>query len=189
MPGETTMMDAKAIDRALSRMAHEIAEQTEKVALLAFVGIHSRGVPLAHRLASRMEAFTGVKIPVGALDITLHRDDLRNRVIIPKIQPTHIPFDVSGRHVVLIDDVLFTGRSFQAALNALLDFGRCARIRIAVLVDRGHRELPLKADFVGKNVPTSPEQKVVVRLREIDGEDGATLITPPATPTQTVSAP
>lgn len=171
------LMDAKAIDRALYRMSHEIAETHDKLSQVALVGIQTRGVPLAERLAAKIQSFTNFKAPVGALDITLHRDDLHQRVVIPKIQPTHIPFDVAGRSIVLVDDVIFTGRSFQAALNALLDFGRCARITICVLVDRGHRELPIKADYVGKNIPTAMNQRVNVRVVETDGEDAVEVIT------------
>lgn len=172
----SVIMDAKAIDRSLYRMAHEIAEQNAKLADVALVGIQTRGVPLASRLSEKISSFTGLTLPVGALDITLHRDDLRQKVVVPKIQPTHIPFDVVGKSIVLVDDVLFTGRSFHAALNALLDFGRFARIQLCVLIDRGHRELPIRPDFVGKNVPTALNQKVSVKVREIDGEDSAHLV-------------
>ncbi|MDZ4815030.1 MAG: bifunctional pyr operon transcriptional regulator/uracil phosphoribosyltransferase PyrR [Verrucomicrobiota bacterium] len=170
------IMDAKTIDRALYRMAHEIAEQNEKLSQVALVGIQTRGVPLAHRLAAKIQLFTKVVLPVGALDITLHRDDLRQKAVIPVIHPTHISFDVTGKNIILVDDVLFTGRSFQAALNALLDFGRCARIQICVLVDRGHRELPLHADFTGKNIPTALDEKVNVRVFEVDGEDHVKVV-------------
>ncbi len=170
------IMDGKAIDRALYRMSHEIAETHDKLSQIALVGIQTRGVPLATRLSEKIQSFTNFKAPVGALDITLHRDDLRQKVIIPKIQPTHIPFDVTDRSIILVDDVIFTGRSFQAALNALLDFGRCARITICVLVDRGHRELPIKADYVGKNVPTSLQQRVNVKVAEIDSEESVEVI-------------
>lgn len=169
-------MDPKTIDRALYRMSHEIAETHDKLSSVALVGIQTRGVPLAQRLATKIESFTNIRPPVGALDITLHRDDLRQKVVIPKIQPTHMPFDVTDRSIVLVDDVIYTGRSFQAALNALLDFGRCARITICVLVDRGHRELPIKADYVGKNVPTSLQQRVNVKFTEIDGEDSVEVM-------------
>lgn len=171
-----TVLDAKAIDRALYRMSHEIAETHDKLSQIALVGIQTRGVPLAHRIAGKIQSFTNFKAPVGALDITLHRDDLRQRVVIPTIQPTHIPFDVTDKSIILVDDVIYTGRSFQAGLNALLDFGRCARITICVLVDRGHRELPIKADYVGKNVPTALQQRVNVRLTEVDGEDHVEVI-------------
>lgn len=164
------IMDAAAIDRSVTRMAHEIVEQNPS-AELAFVGIHTHGVPLAQRLARKVQSICGREFPVGSLDITMHRDDLDLRRDLPRVSASHIPWDVNGREVVLVDDVLFTGRSVRAAMDALIDLGRPRRILLAVLVDRGHRELPIRADFVGKNIPTALTERVRVRLREVDQVD------------------
>ncbi|MCS7049613.1 MAG: bifunctional pyr operon transcriptional regulator/uracil phosphoribosyltransferase PyrR [Verrucomicrobiae bacterium] len=164
------IMDAAAIDRSITRMAHEIVEQNPS-AELAFVGIHTHGVPLAQRLARKVQSICGREFPVGSLDITMHRDDLDLRRDLPRVSASHIPWDVNGREVVLVDDVLFTGRSVRAAMDALIDLGRPRRILLAVLVDRGHRELPIRADFVGKNIPTALTERVRVRLREVDQVD------------------
>lgn len=168
---EKQILSADDIRRAVTRVAHEIAERNEGVHNVVLVGIRRRGVPLAHRIASTMADFEGTKVPVGVLDITLYRDDLALRNPAPIVRSTDIPFDVSDRTVVLVDDVLYTGRTIRAALDALSDFGRPERIQCAVLVDRGHRELPIRADFVGKNVPTSRDEQIETRLEEID-EDG-----------------
>jgi pyrimidine operon attenuation protein/uracil phosphoribosyltransferase len=156
----------------LRRISHEILERNASTLEdLALVGILTRGVPLAQRVAQNIEHFEGLKVPVGSLDITLHRDDRESCAEEPKVRESRIPFDVGGKTVVLVDDVLYTGRTARAAMDALLELGRPAAIRLAVLVDRGHRELPIRADHVGKNVPTSREETVRVRLAETDGED------------------
>lgn len=164
------------IARTVRRLAHEIIENNSGTANLVLVGLLSRGHPLALRLASAIEAFEGVRPPVGRLDIGLYRDDVSRRGVPPMLRPSDIPVNIDGTTVVLVDDVLFTGRSVRAAMDALLDFGRPAQIRLAVLVDRGHRELPIRPDFVGKNIPTALVQEVNVRLAEVDGEDGVYVI-------------
>lgn len=169
------VLDEAALGRALTRIAHEVLERNKGVDGLSFVGIHTRGVPLAHRLAARVRAIEGEEVPVGVLDITLYRDDLTTIAQQPIVRKTEIPFDIAGRTIVLVDDVLYTGRTIRAALDALIDLGRPARILLAVLVDRGHRELPVRADFVGKNLPTSAEENVKVRLKETDGDDGVII--------------
>lgn len=167
----TVVMDAAAIERALNRMAHEIIEGNPQTETLTFVGILTNGAPLARRLAAKAGAALGCEPPVGELDITMHRDDLDLRETPPVVKPSHIPFDVTGKTVVLVDDVLFTGRSIRAAMDELSDFGRPKCIRLAVLVDRGHRELPIRADYVGKNLPTAMSEQVRVFLTEIAGKD------------------
>jgi pyrimidine operon attenuation protein/uracil phosphoribosyltransferase len=164
-------MDADRISRALTRIAHEIVERNRGVERLALVGVRSRGVPLARRLAHLLKSISGEEVPTGALDITLYRDDLMRQQVGPQplVRKTEIPFSIDNRTIILVDDVLYTGRTTRAALDALIDFGRPRAIQLVVLVDRGHRELPIKADYVGKNVPTSTEESVQVRLREIDG--------------------
>jgi pyrimidine operon attenuation protein/uracil phosphoribosyltransferase len=168
-------MDADRVSRALTRIAHEIVERNRGIEDLALIGVRSRGVPLARRLAQALKDITGVDVPTGALDITLYRDDLmRDRVgPQPLVRKTEIPFSIDNRTIVLVDDVLYTGRTTRAALDALIDFGRPKAIQLVVLVDRGHRELPIKADYVGKNVPTSSQESVQVRLHELDavGQD------------------
>jgi pyrimidine operon attenuation protein/uracil phosphoribosyltransferase len=168
MPEATIILDASAIGRALTRIAHEIAERNENSAEVVLVGIPSGGVPLAQRLGKILSDIWKISVPIGSLDVSMHRDDLDRRAA-PKIHPTEIPFDVTGRTVVLVDDVLFSGRTARAALDALNDFGRPKKIQLAVLIDRGHRDLPIKADFVGKNVPTALPEKVRVRL-DVSGE-------------------
>ena len=165
------VMDADRVSRALTRIAHEIVERNRGVDDLALIGVRSRGVPLARRLAHALKDITGVEVPTGALDITLYRDDLmRDRVgPQPLVRKTEIPFSIDNRTIVLVDDVLYTGRTTRAALDALIDFGRPKAIQLVVLVDRGHRELPIKADYVGKNVPTASQESVQVRLHELDG--------------------
>ncbi|GIW12598.1 MAG: bifunctional protein PyrR [Tepidiforma sp.] len=159
------------IARTIRRLGHEIVESNRGTDGLVLVGLLSRGYPLARRLASAIREFEGVEVPVGSLDIGLYRDDVARRGAPPPVRPSNIPVSIDGKTVVLIDDVLFTGRSVRAALDALLDFGRPARVRLCVLVDRGHRELPIRPDFVGKNIPTALVQRVRVRLSETDGED------------------
>jgi pyrimidine operon attenuation protein / uracil phosphoribosyltransferase len=165
------------LQRVIDRIAHQILEKTSGAADTVLLGIPTRGTPLAHRVAGRIEAFEGVRVPVGSLDITLYRDDLRSQAPRP-IGPTDVPSGgIDGRRVILIDDVLFRGRTVRAALDALRDLGRPASVQLAVLVDRGHRELPIRADYVGKNLPTAVAEQVRVRLTEIDGTDEVAIIT------------
>ncbi|MBI4216075.1 MAG: bifunctional pyr operon transcriptional regulator/uracil phosphoribosyltransferase PyrR [Chloroflexi bacterium] len=173
---EKVIMTAAEMGRALSRLAHEVVERNGGAAGLVFLGMRTRGVPLAQRLAARIKDFEGVDIPVGALDIGLYRDDLSNLGVQPKVQRTDIPQDLFGKDIVLVDDVLYTGRSIRAAMDAIIDFGRPRTIQLLVLVDRGHRELPIRADYVGKNIPTSLQEEVQVRLEEVDGQDEAVLM-------------
>jgi pyrimidine operon attenuation protein/uracil phosphoribosyltransferase len=170
------LLSATDVARVVDRMAHQLIEKAgENLAGLVLVGIPTRGAPLARRLAARVEAFSGTPVDVGTVDITLYRDDLRMRGV-RALEPTVLPdAGIDGRLVVLVDDVLFSGRSVRAALDALRDLGRPRAVQLAVLVDRGHRELPIRADYVGKNVPTSRSQKVLVRLAEIDGTDEVVL--------------
>jgi pyrimidine operon attenuation protein/uracil phosphoribosyltransferase len=163
--------DANSIRRMLTRIAHEIVERNKGTRDLVLVGIRRRGVPLAQRIEALIRDIEGSRVPLGSLDITLYRDDLQTIAQQPVVRTTEIPVDIDGKTVVLVDDVLFTGRTVRAALDALIDLGRPATIRLAVLVDRGHRELPIRADFVGKNVPTSRREIVAVLLEEEDGED------------------
>jgi pyrimidine operon attenuation protein/uracil phosphoribosyltransferase len=166
-----TLLGADDVRRAIARIAHEIVERDRDLPLLALIGIRSRGDVLAARLREAIRANEGVEVPLGLLDITLYRDDLTRIGYTPQVKETKIPFSVDGKTVVLVDDVLFTGRTVRAALDALTDYGRPRAIRLAVLVDRGHRELPIRADFVGKNVPTALGDDVRVRLAEQDGLD------------------
>jgi pyrimidine operon attenuation protein/uracil phosphoribosyltransferase len=172
------VLDEAALERALTRIAHEILERNGGGANLAFVGLRTRGVTLARRLAERIAAIDGTKVPVGTLDITLYRDDLGLKSDQPIVRGTDIPFPVTGRTIVLVDDVLFTGRTIRAALDALIDLGRPKMIQLAILIDRGHRELPVRPDYVGKNLPTSRREQVSVRLREHDGEDRVVIEAP-----------
>lgn len=165
------VMDGDKIRRSLIRIAHEIVEKNKGTDNLVLVGIRRRGVPLAQRLAKNIEKIEGVSLPVGILDITLYRDDLTTIAHQPIVQKTEVPFSITNKKVVLVDDVLFTGRTVRAALDALMDLGRPKAIQLAILVDRGHRELPIRADYVGKNVPTSKKEMVAVNLVEIDGTD------------------
>ncbi len=166
---KATIVDANGIRRMVTRIAHEIVERNKGTDGVVLVGIRRLGVPLAIRIRDLIREFEGVEVPMGTLDITLYRDDLQTIAQHPVVRTTEIPFDIEGKTVVLVDDVLFTGRTVRSALNALMDLGRPARTELAVLVDRGHRELPIRADFVGKNVPTSLQEAVRVSL----GEDGA----------------
>jgi pyrimidine operon attenuation protein / uracil phosphoribosyltransferase len=174
MSGPAMVMDAADVHRVLVRIAHEIVERNKGTDGLVVVGIHTRGVPLAGRLAAKLAEIEGRQVPAGALDVAMYRDDIGMR----PPQATHdteLPFDLAGKVVVLVDDVLYTGRTVRAALDALTDFGRPRAIQLAVLVDRGHRELPLRADYVGKNLPTAPDQAVRVQLAETDGADGVVI--------------
>ncbi len=169
------IMSADELRRATVRISHEIVEKQAGTNGLLLVGIQRRGVPLAHRIAAAIAEHESAQIPVGALDITFYRDDLSLVAQQPVVKGTSLPFDINGKTVVLVDDVLYTGRTIRAALDALMDFGRPSVVRLAVLVDRGHRELPIRADHVGKNVPTSREESVRVHLVEVDGEDSVEI--------------
>ncbi len=175
LTSKAQLMDDRELTRALTRIAHEITERNKGADNLALVGIHTRGVPIAERLAELIDRFEGVAPEVGKLDITLYRDDLSEIALQPVVRRSEIPFDVSGRAIVLCDDVLYTGRTARAALDALIDLGRPAVIQLAVLVDRGHRELPIRADYVGKNVPTSKQEVVKVKLVATDDSDAVEL--------------
>jgi len=171
------VMEADRIARALLRISHEILERNRVVEDLALVGVRTRGVPIADRIAATLAEIAGRTVPTGALDITLYRDDLMRHTVGPQpvLRETEVPFSIDDRRILLVDDVLYTGRTVRAALDALVDFGRPQSIQLVVLVDRGHRELPIKADYVGKNLPTSRRQSVQVRLSEIDGRDEVEL--------------
>lgn len=173
---EIRVMDAADINRALKRISYEILDKNKGAANLAVVGLRTRGVHLAERIASFIETIENVRIPVGVLDVTMYRDDFRIALKKPVVQVTSIPFDVEGITVVLVDDVFYTGRTVRGALDAIIDFGRPARVRLAVLIDRGHRELPLTADFVGKKILTAFNEEIRVRLIEEDGVDEVTLV-------------
>jgi pyrimidine operon attenuation protein/uracil phosphoribosyltransferase len=166
-----SIMDAAALERALTRMAHEIVEHNPDPESLTFIGIRTHGVPMARRLAVKTGTILKREFPVGELDISMHRDDLALRDAPPKVGPSNISFDVTGKTIVLVDDVLFTGRTIRAAMDEISDFGRPQRIQLAILVDRGHRELPIRPDYVGKSMPTALTERIRVRLAEIDGKD------------------
>lgn len=173
---KTQLMSASEIDRTLVRLAHEILEKTNDLDRLAFVGLRRRGVPLAQRLAAKIEAIEGRKIPVGTLDITLYRDDLSTVADRPVVGNTEIPFPVTGKDIILTDDVLYTGRTVRAALDALFDQGRPARVQLLVLIDRGHRELPIEARYVGRYVQTTDNEIIEVKLQEVDGSEKVLLV-------------
>lgn len=174
------IIDEVGLRRTVTRLAHEILERNRGAENLVIVGVRTRGVYLAQRIIREIEKIEGKKLPLGVLDITMYRDDFRQRLKQPVVQQTDIPFDIYDKDVILVDDVLYTGRTTRAALEALMSFGRPARIQLAVLVDRGHRELPIKPDYVGKNIPTSIGEEVQVKMQEIDGEDSVLLVeTPP----------
>lgn len=167
--------DEMAVKRALTRMTYEIIERNKGIDNLVIVGIKTRGAYLAQRIAKRLEQLEGASVPVGELDISMYRDD-RKHTDDPVVKDSQLQFDITGKHVILVDDVLFTGRTIRAALDALMDQGRPDRINLAVLVDRGHRELPIRPDFIGKNIPTAMDEQVAVYVKEIDGKDGIDLI-------------
>ncbi len=173
---KATVMDEKAIMQALRRIAHEIIEHNKSTDNLALVGIRKRGAPLADRLQSLLNEIEGASIPLGILDITLYRDDLTRRQDQPEVHTTDVPFDLDKKDIVIVDDVLYTGRTTRAAMDALIDLGRPDTIQLAVLVDRGHRELPIRADYVGKNVPTSRGERVNVMVKEIDDVDRVDIL-------------
>lgn len=166
-----TIMTPEDMRRTLARIAHEVIERNKDLGCVVLVGLHTRGAPMANRLATNIESFTNIKIPVGALDITPYRDDLASLNPKATTRHTQIPISVDDKAIVLVDDVLFTGRSIRAAMDALIDLGRPRSIQLAVLVDRGHRELPIRPDYVGKNVPTSIQEEIQVRFKEVDGVD------------------
>jgi len=173
---ERMVLDAQGVERALARVTHEILERNKGVGDLVFIGVRSLGVEIAERLATKATAIEGIEVPRGVIDITLYRDDLSRAVQQPAVKGTDIPFDIDDRQVVLVDDVLYTGRTVRAALDALMDLGRPRCVQLAVLIDRGHRELPIRADYVGKNLPTAANESVQVRLKERDGRDEVVLI-------------
>ena len=170
------LLTATAMRRVLTRMAHEVVERNHGAENVVLAGLQTRGVPLAHRLASAIARIEEVEVPVGSLDINLYRDDLTSRPQ-PLVRPTTFPVDINGKCVVLVDDVLFTGRSIRAAMDALMDLGRPIQMQLAILVDRGHRELPIRADYVGKNVPTALNEEIQVRISEFDESEEVVLVT------------
>ena len=174
------IMTSEDIRRTLARVAHEIIEQNRVIENLVLVGMRTRGVPLAKRLASNIKSFEGIEIPVGALDISLYRDDLASLDLQPVVQRTDIPVDIDGKSIVLVDDVLYTGRSTRAAMDALIDLGRPRSIQLAVLIDRGHRELPILPDYAGKNIASSRDEEIQVQLEESDGIDEVAIISMPS---------
>ena len=175
----STIMDAGQLERALTRMAHQIIEATEGAKEVALVGMQTRGVDLARRMSRMIKESAGREVPVGVLDVTLYRDDFRNREKTPEVRPSDIPFEVDGKVLILVEDVLYTGRTVRAALDSLMDYGRPRSIRLAVLVDRGHRELPIRPDFTGQEVKTAEDEEILVRVVEHDDEDAVYLVEAP----------
>ena len=175
---KATIIDPQGLERTLKRLAHEILEKNKGAANIVVVGIRTRGEFLARRIVRLIEEVEGIKPPLGSLDITLYRDDLLGKLEQPRLQGTDLLFDISGRDVVLVDDVLYTGRTIRAALDELIDLGRPRSIQLAVLIDRGHRQVPIRADYVGKNVPTSSDESIRVHVSEVDGEDSVLLMHP-----------
>ncbi len=175
----STIMEAGQLERALARMAHQIIEATEGAKDIALVGMQTRGVDLARRLARLIKKSAELDVPVGVLDVTLYRDDFRNREKTPEVRPSDIPFEVDGKVLVLVDDVLYTGRTVRAALDSLMDYGRPRAIRLAVLIDRGNRELPIRPDFTGQEVKTAGDEEILVRVAEQDDEDAVYLVETP----------
>lgn len=176
MEFKSVLLDKTAIKRSLTRIAHEIIEKNKGVDNIILIGIKTRGVPLAKRLSKFIEDFEGQKVEVGTVDVTLYRDDLTMISKEPTVTDTHIDVEIEGKKIVLVDDVLYTGRTARAALDAIMDIGRPEMIQLAVLIDRGHRELPIRADYVGKNIPTSKKEVISVKIEEIDGEDGIDIL-------------
>jgi len=169
------LLDEKRLGQTIIRLSHEIIEKNTTPGDIALIGIHRRGVPLAKRIQNQLKSIAQIDVPLGTVDITFHRDDFRERLVIPQIKGTEIPFSLDGKIVILIDDVLFTGRTIRAAMDVLNAFGRAASIQLAVLVDRGHREMPIRADFVGKNIPTHEGEHVSVLIQEVDKKDAVIL--------------
>lgn len=178
MPAKSTLMDAKAMDRALTRISHEILERNKGAGNIYLVGIQRRGVPIAQRIADKIERFEGTRPDVGVLDITFYRDDLSLLNDNPVVNATHINNAVTGTKIILVDDVIYTGRTIRAAIEAIFDMGRPELIQLAVLIDRGHRELPFRPDYVGKNVPTSRNEQILVHVKDYDGVDEVILEDP-----------
>ena len=176
MKNKIQIMDSRDIERKLIRISHEIIENHGDIGNLVFLGIHNRGVPIASRLKENILDITNIDIPNGSLDITFHRDDYRDRLLMPEIRGTDIPFNLDDKIVILVDDVLFSGRTIRAALDEIITFGRPSIVRLAVLIDRGHRELPIRADFIGKNIPTNSGEHVQVYLNDTDEEEGVFII-------------
>ena len=170
------VVDASGFQRSINRLSHEIIEFNKGAESVGIVGIRTRGDFLARRIAKKISNTENIAVPIGTLGITLYRDDLRGKLLQPQLKTTDILYDIEGKNIVLVDDVLFTGRTVRSALNALMDIGRPASIQLAVMVDRGHRELPIKADYVGKNIPTSMNQQIRILMTEVDGEDGVILV-------------
>jgi pyrimidine operon attenuation protein / uracil phosphoribosyltransferase len=170
------IMSAEDIRRTLARISHEIIERNQTLEPLVLVGVHTRGVPLAHRLADNIERYEKIRLPVGALDFSAHRDDLFSLEERPDLSRTEIPAEISGKTIILVDDVLYTGRSIRAAMDALIELGRPHLIQLAVLIDRGHREMPIRADYVGKNIPSARHEEIKVRLAEVDGMDEVAIL-------------
>ena len=177
MPHTQHIIDDAGFDRMISRLSHEILERNHGSANVVIIGLRTRGEFVARRLAQRICEIEAGEIPLGVLDVTLYRDDVRTHLRQPEVHASSIPFDISGKDIILVDDVLFTGRTIRSALDALIDFGRPKTIQLAVAVDRGHRELPIRADFTGKTIPTTRVQEVRVSLKEVDGQDGIDLLT------------
>lgn len=177
---QATLVDDTSLNRMVTRISHEIVEKVGELESLALIGIWTRGVHLARRIARTISQVASAEVPVGSLDISFYRDDVYGKVDQPVVKSTDIPFDVNDRIAVIVDDVLFTGRTIRAAMDAIMDYGRPKRIMLAVLIDRGHRELPIRADIVGKNIPTRGDEMVRVHMKEVDGRDEAVLFTPPA---------
>ena len=176
MPDQTKLVDKQGLERLLTRISHEILEKNKGSENLVLMGMRTRGEFLADRISKIIKKIDNVELPMGILDVTLYRDDFRTSLKQPMVSVSNITFDINGKDVILIDDVLYTGRTVRSALNALMDFGRPASIQLFILVDRGHRELPIRADYVGKNIPTSTNQEVKVKMEEIDGEDSIYLV-------------
>jgi pyrimidine operon attenuation protein/uracil phosphoribosyltransferase len=173
---ERTLMSAEDMHRALVRIAHEIVERNKGAKHIVLVGMQTRGVPLAKRLATTIQGLENISVPVGSLDISLYRDDLSSLSLKPTVHRTDIPVDITDKQIVLVDDVFYTGRSIRAAMDALIDLGRPQSIQLAVLVDRGHRELPIRADYVGKNIPTSSNEEIKVCVKEVDADDKVIIL-------------
>lgn len=173
---EKVILNREDIRRAITRIAHEIVERNHGCDGIVLIGVHTRGVPIANRIAANIHLFEQAEVLVGDLDISLHRDDLPSFEVQPVLRPTNIPTDIKGKRIILVDDVLYTGRSIRAAMDALIEFGRPQYIQLVVLVDRGHREIPIRADYVGKNMPTSRDEQVEVRLEEVDGTDEVVIV-------------
>ena len=176
MPDQIKVVDKLGLDRILTRISHEILEKNKGSENLILMGMRTRGEFLAARIAKKIKQIDEIELPLGILDVTLYRDDFRTSLKQPQVSVSNITFDINGKDIILIDDVLFTGRTVRSALNALMDFGRPASIQLFILIDRGHRELPIRADYVGKNIPTSVYQEIKVKMEEIDGEDSIYLV-------------